>query len=70
MRDLRISGNVLILLRDFNHWLAGRKKDECDPGAFLALLEEERFRIIEVAGTHLVWGLGLIEDWKAYFSGG
>jgi hypothetical protein len=67
MRDLHISGSALILLREFNRWLIDHKKGECDLDAFLALLEQERFRIIEVAGTRLVWGLGLIGDWKAYF---
>jgi hypothetical protein len=64
IRNPRISGGVVVLLRHMNVWLRGQGQPECSLEELTGVLEDKGFRVIEVAGTLLVPGMGLAEDWR------
>lgn len=59
----RVAGGLNTLLRNFNDW---SKDVVFTRGAFVELLEEQGFKVVEIEHTRLVMGLSLKEDVEIY----
>jgi hypothetical protein len=66
VRRSTISGGVVVLLRRMNQDLKREKEREYSLPEFRDLLKEQGFALITIAGTLLVPGIGLREDWDFY----
>ena len=66
VRHPRLSGGVVVLLKDYNRWLERHNQDHCEMAEFRELLGDEGVTVIEVFGTPLAEGLGFQKDWDYY----
>jgi hypothetical protein len=62
VRHPRISGGVAVLLRHLNAWLRQQGLGDCQLDELKDILKDGGLPVVEVAGTLLVPGLGLLED--------
>lgn len=66
VRHPRISGGVVVLLRNFNRSQLAQHGRTYSLGEFKKFLEENGLQVIKEAGTLLVPGLALAEDLQAF----